>query len=183
MENTPQLLSNKVLIVGKGPGWELASNFYPSDYNIWTIPQGYSLLSSLREGRTDLVFEIHSPDQWRRKKATLHQLNALYTTPKLIVPVRVSPWTTNSYLLPVEELKKMGLPLLNSFAWMIVYALYRGVDTLAFRGVNLDFAHESATERDGMIYLLGYLKAKGISLDIENTSGLLKGNGIWNLNS
>jgi len=183
VEKIPQLLSNKVLIVGKGPGWELAKNFYSSDYNIWTIPQGYSQLISLKEGRVDLVFEIHSPDQWRKKKATLLQINNIYTTPKLIVPARVPPWTNNSYLLPIEELKKMELPLLNSFAWMIVYALYRNIDTIAFRGINLDFAHESASERDGMLYLLGYLKAKGIALDIENTSGLLKGNGLWNLNS
>lgn len=174
----PPIRSNKVVIVGKGPSWELTRTFLDTDYNIWMIPQSYANLELIVGHRTDLVFEVHVPKAWKRKKAILYKLNQ-YSPPKLIVPQRVPNWTDNSYLLPIDELKALGLPLLNSFAWMIAYALHRGMTTIAFRGVNLDFARETERERDGMMYLLGYLRASGIKLDIERTSGLVRDNGLW----
>jgi len=174
----PNLLSNKVVIVGKGPGYERAREYISTDYNIWAIPQSYTDLEQMMGHRIDLVFEVHEPQYWRRKKATLHRLNTLYNKPKLIVPQRVPGWTDNSYLLPTAELQAMGLPLLNSFAWMIAYAIYRGITTIVIRGVNLDVAQEAEHERDGLMYIFGYLKSSGITLDIDSSSGLVQGNGL-----
>jgi hypothetical protein len=179
MEMIPPLRSTKALIVGKGPGWELARDFFETDYNIWVIPQSYGELENIGGHRLDLVFEVHNPDTWRRRKSILYRVNTQWAPPKLMVPQRVSGWTDNSYLLPIQELQALGLPLLNSFAWMVAYALHRGIDTIALRGVNLDFAHEALRERDGLMYILGYLKAAGINLDIERSSGLVRGNGLW----
>ena len=81
-------------------------------------------------------------------------------------------FTNNSYLLPVAELQAMELPLVNSFCWMMAYALYRGVTSIAFRGVNLDWAHEAGIERDGVMFLLGYIRALGINLNLDAASGL-----------
>lgn len=175
----PSLRSTKVLIVGKGPGWELTRDFLYTDYNIWAIPQSYGNLEVMAGNRVDLVFEVHDPKAWRKKRAILRRLNDLCSPPKLIVPQRFAPWTNNSYLLPVEEIRKFGLPLLNSFAWMIAYALHRGATAIALRGVNLDYANEALHERDSMMYLLGYLKSSGITLDIEFSSGLMQGNTLW----
>lgn len=180
----PPLRSNKVLIVGKGPGWEQTRDFAYTDYNIWVIPQGYGNLETVCPDRIDLVFEIHQPQAWRKKRAILRRVNDLCSPPKLIVPRRVPLWTNNSYLLPVEELQKLGLPLLNSFAWMIAYALHRGMTTIALRGVNLDQAAEAHHERDSMMYLLGYLRASGIKLNLDSSSGLMQGgSGIWQATS
>jgi len=66
---------------------------------------------------------------------------------------------------------------------MIAYAIHRGMTTVAFRGVNLDFANEAGLERDGMMFILGYLKAIGITLDTDQYSGLSRGHEIWGLNS
>jgi len=82
MEAIPPLRSNKVLIVGKGPGWDRAASFLSQDdWNIWAIPQSYGLLDS---HRVDLVFEIHDPASWRKKKGRIHNLNIGFTKPKLI---------------------------------------------------------------------------------------------------
>ncbi len=175
MEPIPPLRSSKVLIVGKGPGWDKALEFLNTDWNIWTIPQGYTLINS---HRVDLVFELHSPEQWKRKKGRLYELNRLFTSPKLIVPTRVHGWTNNSYVLPTEELKRLGVPLINSFGWMIAYAIHRGATEIAFRGINLDWAHEAETERDGMMFLLGYLRASDIKINVDVQSGLAKGHSI-----
>lgn len=180
MEQEPPLRNSRVLIIGKGEGWERAKPLLNSnEWNAWAIPQSYTLLN---DTRIDLVFEIHSPDAWRRKKATIYKLNTAYTKPKLIVPHRVPGWTNNSYLLPIGKLQETGLPLVNTFAWMVAYALHRGVTEFAFRGVNLDFEHEGQDERNGMLYILGYLKALGYRLDIDRYSGLARGD-VWNLNS
>ena len=169
MEPIPPLKGSQVLIVGKGPGWEKAKEFLDAGWNVWTIPQSFSLLC---DHRVDLVFEIHSPDQWRRKRGTIQELNGRYTIPKLIVPERVPNMTNNSYLLPVAELQAMELPLVNSFCWMMAYALYRGATSIALRGVNLDWAHEAGIERDGVMFLLGYIRALGIELNLDAASGL-----------
>lgn len=180
MEQEPMLRSSRVLIVGKGEGWDRAFKLLDSnEWNVWAIPQAYTLLN---DSRVDLVFEVHAPDAWRKKKATIHKLNTAFTRPKLIVPQRVPGWTNNSYLLPINEIQAIGLPLVNTFAWMVAYALHRGVTEFAFRGVNLDFEHEGKEERDGMLFILGYLKALGCSLDIDRYSGLARGD-VWNLNS
>ena len=163
--------------MGKGPGWENTREFLASDFNIWTIPQSYSNLETLCNKRIDLVFEVHEPRLWKKKRAILYRVNQ-WNPPKLIVPSSVEGWTNNSYSLPVKELQSLGLPLLNSFAWMIAYAIHRGITSIAFRGVNLDFAQEADHERDGLMFLLGYLKASGIILDVERTSGLVRNNGI-----
>ena len=181
MEAIPPLRSNKVLIVGKGSGWDRAAPFLSlEDWNVWAIPQSYGLLDT---HRVDLVFEIHDPASWHKKKGRIYNLNTGFTKPKLIVPTRVPGWTNNSYLLPSEELKQLGLPLVNSFAWMVAYAVYRGIDTITFRGVNLDFAKEAELERDGMMFILGYLRAKGINLDTDRSGGLSRGHEIWGMNS
>ena len=180
MDSTPPIRSAKVLIIGKGPGWELAREFIDTDYNIWGIPQSYNCLEQIIGHRFDLIFEVHSPKAWKKKKATLYRLNNQYaSSPKLIVPQRVDGWTNNSYLLPIPELQSLGLPLLNSFAWMVAYALHRKMDTIAFRGVNLDCDREALGERDGLLYILGYLKALGTNLNVERSSGLIRGNELW----
>lgn len=180
MEQGPILHGSRVLIIGKGEGWDRAIELIDSnEWNVWTIPQVYSLLN---DPRIDLVFEIHSPEAWRKKKGTIYKLNTVFTQPKLIVPRRVPGWTNNSYLLPVEKIQETGLPLINTFAWMVAYALYRGITEYAFRGVNLNFEHEGRDERDGMMYILGYLKALGYTLNIDKYSGLARGD-VWNLNS
>lgn len=175
VELIPPLRSDKVLIVGKGPGWDKARSFFPTDWNIWTIPQSYGLLES---HRVDLVFEIHDPDAWRRKKVRIQMINNTFSPPKLIVANRVSGFTDNSYLLPVEQINQLDLPLINSFAWMIAYALCRDIKTIAFRGINLNWMKEAEAERDGIMFLLGYLKAIGIHLDIDPTSGISRGHSI-----
>jgi hypothetical protein len=180
MEQEPILRGPRVLIVGKGEGWDRATELIDSnEWNVWAIPQAYSLLN---DSRVDLVFEIHAPEAWRKKKGTIHKLNTVFTRPKLIVPRRVPGWTNNSYLLPVEKIQETGLPLINTFAWMVAYALHRGIMEFAFRGVNLNFEHEGRDERDGMMYILGYLKALEYKLDIDRHSGLARGE-VWNLNS
>ena len=174
----PPLRSDRVLIVGKGPGSEQLRDFLPTEYNIWTIPQTYSEYEYICGNRFDLIFEVHQPNQWRKKKSILRRLNAC-SGPRLMVPQIVPGITNNSYSLPVSDLQALELPLLDSFAWMLAYALYRDIKTIALRGINLDFAHEAAQERDALLYILGYLKAAGLTLDIDRDSGLVQGNGLW----
>lgn len=174
-EPEPALRSSKVLIVGKGTGWENALLYLPTDWSVWTIPQSFVLLNY--SSSIDLVFEVHEPKLWRRKKNILYNINKTYTIPKLIVPQRVPKWTDNSYLLPVEKLQALDLPLLNSFAWMIAYAIYRNVTDIMLRGINLTCRHEAEQERDSMMFMVGYARARGIGVDIDSSSGLRTING------
>ena len=166
----PQLKSTKVLIVGKGTGWEKAQEFLnKADWNIWVIPQSYRLLQS---HLIDLVFEVHEPSLWRKKRNIIQEVNNIYRPPRLIVTHQVPRYTDNSYLLPIEDIQKLELPLINTFAWMLAYAIHRGCTEVALRGINLDYAHEAYLERDGLMYILGYIQALGIKLDIDNESGI-----------
>lgn len=176
--STPPILKSKeVVIVGMDAGWDFAKSFNPDKINIWTIPGSFKLIGQM----SNLVFELHEPGA-KRLNVILYANTHTEDNAKLIVPRRVEGVTNNSYLLPKEELLSSypNLPMVDSFAWMMVYALYRGCEKVSLCGINLNKFEECRAERDGIIFLIGYLRAKGVEVYIHEDKNIrgLKSRGI-----
>lgn len=160
-----QIPQKHIVIVGGSGGCELAHAYTSPSASIWCVARVY-----YRVPDANYVFEMHrSPARWGSgtmkacKRAKLILREPHYRLP-------------NAHTLPVDELKTLfGDVFTSSFSWMLAYATYLDPEKITLLGVNMAHTSEQGKQRDGLLFLLGYAKAKNIKINVPEKSRLRQG--------
>jgi len=161
----PELISNKICIVGGAAGRERSIQYKNTDWNIWCVARIYNSLSY-----ASLVFEMHqSSNHWFSGTSTAHK-------DKKLILQKETKSLPFAFVLPTENiLNEFGNVFTSSFSWMVAYAVYRGATDISFHGVNMSHESELHDQRPGLLFLLGYAQAKGINIIIPEQCPLRQG--------
>lgn len=172
----------KVLICATGAGWELApKNSEKIIYalNDYVNIERYGL-------KPDILFIMDVLDE---KPGIVSGQNNLGETIQRINSMKiplVAPFKYEEIPLsepfPLEEcVKEFGYPYFtNTIAYMIAYALLKGVQEIELYGVNQAGSHEYMEERGGVEYWLGVANGRGVKVTINGKdSQLLKYKGRY----
>lgn len=154
-----------VVIVGGSAGRDNAREHISEHTSIWCVARIYDKVPY-----ANYVFDMHtSAHQWSPATYQAH------TEQKLILQQPIDEFP-NAHLLPTQELRaEFGSAFTSSFAWMVAYAIYRDAEMISLLGVNMMHSSELGQQRDGLLYLLGYARAKRIRLNTSHTSHLRQG--------
>lgn len=156
---------DKVVIVGGSFGRDEARHFRSSDASIWCVARIYDKVPY-----ANFVFDMHKDgDLWT------HRTYKAYEDNKLVVQ-HPEPEFPEALILPTDKLvEEFGTIFTSSFSWMTALAIYHGVKKISYYGVNMIHDSEMGAPRDGLLYLLGYAKAKGIQIEAPQRSYLRYG--------
>ena len=161
----------KVIIIGKGRGWEDA----PMDGFTWGIKD--LLLRRL----VTLVFDMHecprnTPLEEAKQAITRHRAKTL-GIPLICL---------ENY--PLEAImKKFDTDYFsNSIDYALAYAIYQGFSEIDLYGVNMEVSSEYAYEKPGVDFWCGMAKGRGIKVTVygehstmmKTRDGLLYGYNI-----
>lgn len=158
-------VSQHVVIVGGSGGRDRARDYLSDRSSIWCVARIYDKVPY-----ADYVFDMHTAThQWSTGTHRAHNDRKLV----LQQPAQEFP---NALILPVGVLRdEFGTIFTSSFAWMTAYAIYAGAEIISLLGVNMMHTSEIGLQRDGMLFLLGYARARGIRLDLPQQSRLRRG--------
>jgi len=150
-----------VAIIGKAYGWSEA----PHVGETW----GVNDLCLRRP--VSLVFDIHDLENnvCPESAATVKWVNENNVP---IVAQKEYDHIPTSIRFPLE---KMHIQYFEcTFAYMIAYAVYRGVDEIDIYGVQMDAMEEYYEQRKSTEYWIGYARGKGITVTIHEPTGICK---------
>ena len=152
----------KVIIVGKGSGWEDA----PMEGETWGL-NDLILRRSVR-----LSFEMHNLDEWYDKnhynfKQEREEIN------KLGIPVvtqKKHKLFPTAIPFPIDEMPIKYFT--NSIAYMIAYAIHKGATEIEMYGVPLIYVDEYTRQLPCVEYWIGYARGKGIKVTIHGSTNI-----------
>jgi hypothetical protein len=171
-------MSRNIAIVGTGDGWQEC----PFDRESWVIAK--SIMMKTPPKRIDMMFnmdpldEMASFDKHSRFRAVYTKEEFIKRINEIGVPFVTSkahPDVKRSLEFPLKEVfRKYGVMYFtNTISFMIAYAMYLGVDSIEFWGVNQAGAMEYLTERKGVEFWLGLAAGTGVRIEIKGNSPLL----------
>ena len=148
----------KVIIVGKGPGWEKA----PLEGETWGVN------SLLLRRPVKLSFQVHDIDKLMSEpgnsiKREIEEIN------KLGIPVITSAkhkLLPTAIIFPVDEMPCKYFT--STIGIMIAYAVYKGATEIEVYGVALVTHKEYAHQRPGVEFWIGYAMGKGIKVTVHD---------------
>ena len=156
---------DKVILVGGSFNRDKISMFKTSSIPIWSVAKIYHKIPY-----ASLVFEMHTD----RSRWTNNTYRA-YEDGKLIIMNEASQFP-NASILPKDKLiEHFGMVFTSSFSWMTAYALFLGVKQISYYGINMIHPTELGTQRDGLLFLLGVAKGKGVEIVAPQDSYLRYG--------
>lgn len=166
MENRDK---ENIILLGKGKGWELC----PQNTNkeIWAL-NGF-LFDKKINTRIDRIFMMDIVDEmpsvvagyWDEKKI-VEKANELGIP--FVAPYRYDE-IPNSIAFPMEEcIKQFGTPYFNNtIAYMIAYALMKGVKSIEIYGINQASGSEYFYEKGCVEFWLGVAVGKNLEIKIN----------------
>lgn len=121
----------------------------------------------------DKYVQVHSPELCNQcSEVSGCQLMQTVESDKLIIKHNFKNHP-DSEKIPGETLKELfGNVFFNSIAWMLGYAIYKGYTDITLHGVDMLQTVEYIHQRDGIFYLKGFAKAKGIKINIPPYAGI-----------
>lgn len=148
----------KIIIIGKGPGWEQA----PMEGETW----GVNSLVSRRPVK--LAFDIHNIDERLKRnsddiKEEIAEINRLGIPVITRMKHKLLP---TAILFPLDEMPVEYFT--NSIAYMIAYAVYKGATEIEMYGVALLMGFEYTDQRPCIEFWLGYALGKGIKVTVHD---------------
>lgn len=167
----------KIAIIGTGPGWERAP-FDDKAWNIWT-------LAGLHDRcEPDRVYEIHTgqeiADAWKNdpmpmKMAWLKRQNLI------IHPSLQTTFPEGKVFDYQKYMDRHGNYFTSSIAWMLAEAIDEKPEEIGIFGVGMASQTEYAHQKPGCTYLIGWAKALGIKVSIQEGSELMVAPYIYGL--
>lgn len=154
-----------VVIVGGSTGRDEARSYISEQASIWCVARIYNKVPY-----ADLVFDMHTSSQyWDPQTYRAHRHGKLVTQK----PIDEFP---NAEVLPAEIMQQeFGTPFTSSFSWMTAMAIHGGATMISLLGVNMQHKTEKGLQRDGLLYLLGFAKARNIKINTTQLSALKQG--------
>jgi len=150
----------EVAIIGLGGGMEDA----PMDVERWGLPWS-------GDSSYDLYFEVHHPDVRPYTQNYKDKLNDLDMP---VVMQHEMEGIHNSEAFPMGAVNMVGGYLESSIAYMLAYAIYEAVDKVAIYGVGAPFDSHYVAQRSNLEYLIGFARARGTKVEIQDCSELLQ---------
>jgi hypothetical protein len=160
----------KVILIGKGPGWEKA----PVGGENW----GLNDLVIYRP--LTLTFEMHDIDKFRTKTNSAYVglcdafEREIDTINKLGIPVitqkkhKILP---TAIPFPLDEMPIKYFT--SSIAYMVAYAIYKGATELEMYGCPLLGKDEYSEQRQCIEFWIGYAMGKGIKVTVHKPTNIL----------
>lgn len=154
-----------VVIVGGSAGRDDARSYKSDHSSIWCVARIYNRLPY-----ADYVFDMHTSEHlWNDATYKAHADRKLV----LQQPIPLFP---EANILPANELRaEFGTLFTSSFAWMTAYAIHAGAEMLSLVGVNMQHTSELGKQRDTILYLLGFARARQIRVNLPQRSFLRQG--------
>lgn len=154
----------KIIIIGKGPGWERA----PMEGETWGVND------LILRRPVKLAFEMHDIDrhlkvdcQYMKKKAEIVEAN------KLGIPVitrEKHKLLPTAIPFPIDEMPYRYFT--NSIAYMIAYAIYKKATEIELFGVPMLYVEEYTKQVPCVEFWLGYAMAKGIKVTVHGPTNI-----------
>lgn len=168
-----------ITILGSGPEWQK----YPQDVETWTV--GKMLMLKDPPKRVDRIFSLDAIDDMKIIKRGVFSREAFIgEINRRAVPYYSSvlePEIPLSAEYPLKDVVgRFKVPYFsNTISYMIALALFEGVRTLNLYGVAQMGAHEYVTERGCVEFWLGMALGKGVSVNIETPSLVMRNNSEY----
>ena len=161
----------KVIIVGKGFGWEDA----PQEGNVWGVNDLF-----LRRD-VNLLFNMHDLDylmEYERSE-TLATINYVNKHNMPLITLRKWNSVPTSKAFPLDKMHSDFFT--NSIAYMLAYAEYKGATEIDIYGVSMKDPKEYLTQKYSLDYWLGYVRGRGVKVTIhgETLVGRSKTGGLY----
>ena len=161
----------KIIIVGKGPGWERA----PVEGETWGVND------LLLRRPVKLTFQIHNIDKLPHKdflnvEAQVKEIN------KLGIPVIIRKkhkLFPTGIIFPYDKMPVQYFS--NSIAYMIAYAVYKGATEIEMYGVALLLKEEYADQRPCIEFWIGYALGKGVKVTVHDPTTIRCFNSLQEL--
>ena len=148
----------KVIIIGKGSGWEDA----PTEGETW----GVNDLVLRRQVK--LIFEMHDIDRFIQVKR--HNIEEeIREINRLGIPVMTQKkhkLLPTAIPFPIDEMPFKYFT--NSIAYMIAYAIHKGATEIEMYGVALLLGEEYTKQLPCVEFWLGYAMARGIKVTVHS---------------
>lgn len=164
----------KVLVVGSGRGCFEYRNLM-KDREVWAC---FSAIGFMK--RIDLAFCLDPLEGFEGKVRKSLRDNNVKVVNELKVPILMSKeykYVPTGSLYPLKEIvDKYGVIYFScSLAYIIAYALHKGVKDLLFVGANMNYGTRWEAQKGGVEFWLGFAKARGLKVSFHGKySELLK---------
>ena len=148
----------KIIIIGKGPGWEDA----PMEGETWGVN------TMVLRRPVKLTFQMHNIDE-DIKKGTLRVTNQIKEINRLGIPVVMGAKHKDlptSIPFPLDEMPSKYFN--NSIAYMVAYAIYKGATEIEMFGVSFFVREEYLVQRPCVEFWIGIALAKGIKVTVHD---------------
>lgn len=154
----------KIIIIGKGPGWEFA----PVEGETW----GVNDLVLRRPVK--LAFEMHDIDSYLKLKLPyVNKEKEIEEVNRLGIPIITQEkhkLLPTSIPFPIDEMPFKYFT--NSIAYMIAYAIYKKATEIELYGIALLFHEEYTRQRPCIEFWLGYARGKGIRVIVHGPTNI-----------
>lgn len=149
-------------IIGAGPGFERANRAAWEGREIWCTSSIFKKIQCATVSPR-LIFQLHDEEVFEDFiKENEYRVAVLKRFPSL-------PRAT---VLPVKRLVgRFGEIYTSSMAWMLAYAFEKGYTDINVHGVHMN-EEPYIAQRDSFFYLLGALRAAGVTIRTDPDSGV-----------
>lgn len=166
---------DKVAIVGFAKPHRDQAPFNDPEWEIWGVNDGWSFVP---KGTMHRWFDMHSPDiyEWRMRRSQGHIAWLKSFTGQTYFH-EARPDIPSSVRYPIEDvIRNIGAPYLtSSIAYMQGLALLLGFKRIGIWGVDMGHDSEYADQRPCCEWLLGVALARGVAIELPDSSPLMKG--------
>lgn len=179
----------KIALVGTAPSSRMLAPFNDPTWQIWGCSPGN--MNALP--RYDAWFEIHSNLLWPEYESYGKPYVEWLKTLKCPVymqerwPTREGDWidtksiVPNAQPIPWQELvKEFGdYFFTSSFAWMMAYAMTKGVKEIGLYGIDMASREEYICQRPGFYFFKHEAERRGIRVSAPNESDILQSPALY----
>ena len=165
----------RIALVGTAQSTMHDAPFADESWEIWTLGAGIEFCK-----RIDKLFEIHTQhvleaaNSWEGLFPTMEKMEE-----KLILGHK-NPLLPKATIFPLHDIvTKYGQYFTSSIAYMIAYAIEQEPDAIGLWGIDMMGDEEYAGQRACCEYLLGFARAKNITLVLADQSPLLQAERLY----
>jgi hypothetical protein len=153
----------KVFILGTGLGFQQP----PSGFEVWCVPGLWGKLTPNR------VYELHSGKTLAKVGMPKEKLEWMKEQNMVIHPSLATTFPNGRVFDYEKYLNKFGSYFTSSISWMLAEAIEEGATEIHICGVSMSSASEYSHQKPACTYLIGWARALGIKVVIQEGSELL----------
>lgn len=161
----------KVALIGTCPSSKLLAPFGNPEWQCWVFSP-----DNVEIPHVDVWFDIHGDYGWPGAQLWEKRYIAWLSDQKFPVYVQQIDLIPNGILFPAEELvAEFGCYwFTSSVAWLMAYALTKGVTEIGLYGIDMTTKDEYLCQRPGVHYWMEVAARRGVRIYVPPESDLLQ---------